>query len=258
MYTLITGASSGIGYEFAKVCAQNGQNLILVARSEATLQSFAKDLMTQNKNIDVQVIPRDLSEAFAVKNLIQEIQNKNLQVNVVMNNAGFGDHGAFQNIPWKRQQEMIQLNILALTELTYSFLPTMIAHKKGQILNVASTAAFQPGPMMAVYFATKAFVLSFSEALAEELSGTGVTVTALCPGPTRSGFQKSANMNDVPLFEIFNPPSSLEVAQYGYQSMQLGKTVAIHGFINNLAVQLLRMTPRSLVVKVVKRLQAKN
>lgn len=257
MFTLITGASGGIGLEFAKICAQNKQNLILVARSKNQLETLAEELR-KSHGIEVVVLPIDLSNPASPQQLYQETLTRELSVNVLINNAGFGDHGIFAKSEWNKQQEMIQLNITALAELTHLFLPRMIANQNGKILNVASTAGFQPGPLMAVYYATKAFVLSFSEALAEELQGTGVSVTALCPGPTNSGFQKAANMDNIALFKVLSPPSSREVAEYGFEALNQGQAVAIHGALNKLVVQSLRFTPRKLVLKMVRKLQEKR
>jgi short-subunit dehydrogenase len=257
MHTLITGASSGIGLEFAKICAQNKQNLILVARSKSQLETLAEDLR-KTYAVDIVVIPMDLANPASPKQLFDEVNAREVAVNVLINNAGFGDHGVFAQSEWLKQQEMIQLNITSLTELTHLFLPRMIANQNGKILNVASTAAFQPGPLMAVYYATKAFVLSFSEALGDELKGTGVTVTALCPGPTTSGFQKAANMGNIPLFKVLSPPTSRDVAEYGFAALNKGKAVAIHGAINKIVVQSLRVTPRKLVLKIVRSLQEKR
>lgn len=257
MFTLITGASSGIGFEFAKIAAEKKEDLILVARSAQTLEKLASELRSQF-NIEVHVLPADLADPSSPQKIFDEINKRGLVVDTLVNNAGFGDHGIFAKADWTRQQEMIQLNVLALTHLTHLFLPKMIANQRGKVLNVASTAAFQPGPLMAVYYATKAFVLSFSEALAEELKDTGVTVTALCPGPTTSGFQKTANMGDIPLFNAMSPPSSREVAEYGFRSLKSGKVVAVHGTLNKMLVQSLRIAPRNLIPKIVRKLQDKR
>lgn len=254
-YTLITGASSGIGWELAHVFAEKGHDLILVARTDSKLMELKKDLESRYK-IKAEVRPCDLSSADGPQELFRQTQG--LEVNVLINNAGFGDHGTFAEANWKRQKDMIQVNITSLTELTHLFLPPMIQKNSGKILNVASTAAFLPGPLMAVYYATKAFVLSFSEALYEELRQTGVTVTALCPGPTESGFQKAAHLEKVALFEKVNLPSSREVAVFGYKVLFQGKPVAVHGTMNKLLTSSVRMVPRSLPRRLVKRLQKKR
>ena len=254
MFTLITGASSGIGYELAKICAKNKHNLILVARNKVTLEQLANELMV-TFNIKVEVIAIDLSDVSNCLKVFEKVRDKGLNVDILINNAGFGDHGLFVNGDWLKFQEMIQLNVSTLTYLTYLFLPNMITHKNGKILNVASTASFLPGPLMSVYYATKAYVLSFSEALTEELCDTGVTVTTLCPGPTSSGFQKVAKMDNMPVLNFWRQPSSYEVAEYGYKSMIEGKSVVVHGFLNKFIIQFIRLTPRKFVVKMVRRLQ---
>lgn len=253
---LITGASGGIGLELAREFAKDKINLILVARSEGKLKEIAAEL--RNKyGITVEVLAKDLSNYNAAKEIHQWcLQNKN-DVGYLVNNAGFGDYGFFAESNWPKQEQMINLNITSLTYLTHLFLPGMIQRKFGRIMNVASTAAFQPGPGMSVYFATKAFVLHFSEAIANELEGTGVTVTALCPGATESGFQTAAAMEDSKLVKGKKIPTSAEVAAYGYRAMNKGKKVAIHGFMNYLLVNSIRFTPRSLVLKIVRSLQSK-
>ena len=257
MFTLITGASSGIGYELAKICAKNKHNLILVARNKVVLDRFAIELM-ETFNIKVEVIASDLSDINNCLKVFEKVQDKGLMVDILVNNAGFGDHGLFVKGDWLKFQEMIQLNISTLTYLTYLFLPNMITQKNGKILNVASTASFLPGPLMSVYYATKAYVLSFSEALSEELSDTGVTVTTLCPGPTSSGFQKIAKMDNMPVLNFWKQPSSYDVAEYGYKSMTAGKSVVVHGLINKIIIQIIRLTPRKFVAKMVRRLQEKR
>lgn len=256
-FTLITGSSSGIGLELARIFASHKRNLILVARSEAPLEKLKTELVSQH-GVQVQIFPMDLSLWDSAKKLHSTVSDHGWHVDTLVNNAGFGDHGTFVDSDWRRQKGMIDLNITALTELTRLFLPAMVASRSGRILNVASTAAFQPGPWMSVYYATKAYVLSFSEALSEELRGSGVTVTALCPGPTLSGFQEAANMQGVALFERIQPPSSREVAEFGYHAMIKGKVVAIQGTLNSLVVQLLRVSPRFLVRKIVRQIQAKR
>lgn len=188
--------------------------------------------------------------------MYEEILKQNIVIDYLENNAGFGDYGLFAESEWDKQEQMINLNVLSLTYLTRLFLPDMIKRRSGKILNVASTASFQPGPTMAVYFASKAFVLSFSEALNNEVSEHGISVTALCPGPTQSGFQDAASMQDSRLFKGNNSPSSREVAEYGYKSMMKGKAVAIHGFRNTIMANSVRFAPRSLVVKIARKMQS--
>ncbi|MGE5086695.1 MAG: SDR family NAD(P)-dependent oxidoreductase [Bacillota bacterium] len=253
-YTLITGASSGIGYEFAKVFAERGHHLILVARSRDVLEKLAEELHKAFK-VTVQVVVADLSLDEECLKVYRTCQENEWAVENLVNNAGLGDNEAFVDSDWKKQEQQIHLNVSALVRLTHLFLPAIVKQRRGGVLNVASTAAFQAGPFMAVYYATKAFVLSFSEALSEELRGTGVTVTALCPGPTESKFQKVAGLDDAKLFEVLHIPTSRVVAEYGYKSFRLGKRVAIHGLMNKLGVQLLRISPRFLVVRIVRLLQ---
>lgn len=249
---LVTGASGGIGYEFAKILAANKHDLVLVARNRARLEEIAREL-TQHHLVKVKVIDKDLSLLNSVDEIVRELQGEGIQIEVLVNNAGFGDYGPFLETGWDKEHQMIQLNITALTYLTKLFAKAMVARGSGRICNVASTAAFQPGPLMAVYFATKAYVLSFSEAIASELEGTGVTITALCPGPTETGFQQSANAAASGLFK--GPiPSAESVARYGYDAMMKGKTVAIHGWVNFLMTESVRFAPRKMVTKVVKAL----
>ena len=200
MYTLITGASSGIGLEMAKIFASQKSDLILVARSKGALEQLATELKAAY-GVNAEVLVFDLNQTDSPRKIFATVEAKGWQVHTLVNNAGFGDHAAFAEEDWSRIQSMVQVNITALLELTHLFLPKMKQVNAGNILNVASTAAFQPGPFMAVYYASKAFVLSFSEALHEELSDTEVHVSALCPGPTESGFQSAARLGDVPLFK---------------------------------------------------------
>ena len=175
-----------------------------------------------------------------------------------MNNAGFGDHGPFVQGDPQRITDMIQVNVTALTDLCRLYLPAMLKNRSGQILNVASTAAFQPGPLMSEYYATKAYVLHFTEGLAEEIKDSGVTVTALCPGPTTSGFQKAANLVDVPLFDLMKVPDSKEVAEYAYKAMQQGKVIAIHGLLNYITATTVGFLPRVMARRTAMRLQQKR
>jgi len=254
---LITGASSGLGKEFAKIHASKGDNLVLVARSKDKLESLKFDLEKQF-SVSVYVIVKDLSDQYAPKAVYEQLKIQKIKVDYLINNAGFGDFGLFAETNWEKQLEMINLNITCLTYLTRLFLPDMIQNKFGKILNVASTAAFQPGPTMSVYFATKAFVLSFSEAIANELKETGVTVTALCPGATETGFKVAASLEESSLFKGNQIASSKEVAEFGYSKMMEGKTVVIHGIVNNLMAQSVRFAPRSIVTSIARmKLKAK-
>ncbi|MCA9929933.1 MAG: SDR family oxidoreductase, partial [Anaerolineales bacterium] len=192
---LITGASGGIGYELARKIAQQGHNLVVVARSESKLMKLAQDFNKQF-GVNVTVMVKDLAQSAAPDEIYNELQANEIDVDILVNNAGFASYGLFHELDRQKELNMMQVNMVALTHLTHLFLPGMVERGYGRILNIASTAAFQPGPLMAVYYATKAYVLSFSEAIANELDGTGVTVTALCPGPTESGFQARAAMED--------------------------------------------------------------
>ena len=253
-HALITGASSGIGLELARVFAREGHQLVLVARSGDKLQALANELREKYRT-DVTVIAADLSQMAAVKRIYDQLNQENKQIDFLVNNAGFGDFGFFIESDWSKTEQMINLNIKALTYLTKLFLPQMVKNGSGKIMNVASTAAFQPGPTMSVYYASKAYVLHFSEAIGNELKGTGVTVTALCPGATESGFQAVAKLEESKLVKGKKLPSSEAVAEYGYKAMMKGKAVAIHGFGNWLLAQSPRFAPRSWVVKVARKIQ---
>lgn len=255
-WALITGASYGIGEDFARVFARGGFNLILTARSLDKLTALARNLSGEY-GIKTEVLAKDLSLPGASEEIYTEIGNRGLRVDVLVNNAGFGLHGEFRKQDRKEQLNMIQLNVQALTDLTRILLPGMLERKKGRILNVASTAAFQPGSLMAVYYATKSYVLSFSEALNEELKGTGVSATCLCPGPTRSQFQKRAGLGDVPLFR-YASMDSVKVAEAGYDGLMKEKPLVIPGFVNKLTAFMTRFVPRALVPPVVRALQSRR
>lgn len=246
---LITGASVGIGYELAKQFARAGRDLILVARNEAKLQEVAAEMKTLGAP-SAEVMVADLSQASAAADLVSRLGDR--PVDELINNAGFGAVGPFTEIDRARQLEMIQVNITALVDLTHLLLPQMIARKTGGILNVASTAGFQPGPFMAIYYATKAFVLSFSEAIGEELKSTGVRVSALCPGPTHSEFRQRAKMEESGVFKTSYIPvaSAEDVAIAGFKGFARGKRVIVPGLVNKLGVATVRMTPRKLAAKV--------
>lgn len=253
---LITGASSGIGLELAKIFAQNKINLLLVARNEEKLKKIASELQT-TYSIQAFVIAKDLSNYETAKDIFEYCKINSIQIDYLVNNAGFGDYGKFHEINWERQLRMINLNITALTYLTRLFIPQMVQNKKGKILNVASIAAVLPGPLMAVYFATKAFVLHFSEAIGNELSGTGVTVTCLCPGATETNFFNEANAKESPFVKGKTFISPQYVAAYGFKAMMKGKAVAINGMMNYLMVNSVRFFPRNSVVKISGKMQGK-
>jgi short-subunit dehydrogenase len=254
---LITGATSGIGYELAYVHAKQGANVVLVARSKDKLEQIKNDL-ENNYNINAYIIEKDLSLNNSALDVYDEIIKNNITVDYLINNAGFGDFGFLNDSDWGKLERMINLNITALTQLTKLFVKDMIHRGNGKILNVASTAAFQPGPTMAVYYATKAYVLSFSEAINNEVSGSGVTVTTLCPGPTKSGFQEVASLRESRLVKGRILATSKEVAEYGYKAMLKGKSVAIPGIVNYLMANSVRFFPRSAVVKVARFIQDKK
>jgi short-subunit dehydrogenase len=246
---LITGASMGIGYELAKVFARMGYALVLVARSTERLQALAASL----PQTPCKVISLDLSLPNAPAALEQFLADT--PIDILVNNAGFGDYGLFHERELNKQLQMIDLNIRSLTELTYRFGRKMVGRRSGKILNVASTAAFQPGPLMSVYYATKHYVLAFSEGLANEWQDFGVSVSALCPGPTRSGFQEAAQMSKAKIIQRIKMPSSLDVAEYAYRSLMNNKTVAVHGTLNRIASSAVSLIPRSWVVRIVRAIQ---
>lgn len=246
---LVTGGSSGIGFELAKVLARNGIDLVLVARKRDTLEAAAGQLEGQY-DVKVYTFAADLRRPDAPESIFDFLRNENIPVDILVNNAGFGLGGEFVDTDLTRELDMIQVNVAALTHLTKLFLPAMLKRRSGHILNVASTAAFQPGPLMAVYYASKAYVLSFSEAIAEELRNRGVSVTALCPGPTRTGFASTAGVGGSRLFNLFGIADAADVAEFGFQSMMQGKRVAIPGIRNKLVAQANRLSPRALTARV--------
>jgi uncharacterized protein len=253
---LITGASNGIGLELARIHASKGDDLVLVARNLSKLDELKTELERQHR-VKVLVIGKDLSAIGAADEVYAETRRLNLDIDYLINNAGFGNFGMFTDTDWNKELQMINVNITALTQLTKLYVRDMVRRGSGKIMNVASTAAFQSGPTMAVYYATKAYVLSFSEAVNNEVSDKGVTVTTLCPGATESGFQAAAAMEESALVKGKKLPSSKEVAEYGYDSMMKGRTVAIHGVMNRLLATSVRFMPRSIVVKVTRKMQDK-
>ncbi|MEK7818778.1 MAG: SDR family oxidoreductase [Bacteroidota bacterium] len=248
---LITGASSGIGFEFARVFASKGNNLVLVARRKNKLLELKKELES-NFNISVSVIPLNLAEPKSSEELFSKLIKNNFVIDVLINNAGFGYYGEFLSKDTLVDEEMINLNILTLTKLTKLIANEMVKRASGKILNIGSTAGFQPGPLMSLYCATKAFVNSFSEALANELKGTCVTVSVLCPGATESEFRIVAGSSNSRIFHKRKIPTSLDVAEFGYKFLMSGKPIAIHGFTNKFLVFSARFTPRRIVVSVAK------
>lgn len=249
---LITGASSGIGHSLCEEFAKDGYDLILVARSVEKMQ-IQGDTLQKRYGIHVTVIGADLESLSGAEELHAQIKERGLVLNALVNNAAYGTFGEFKDIALSATLGMMQLNMNSVVVLTKLFLPDLLS-TKGKLLNVASTAAFQPGPFMAVYFATKSFVLYFSEGLACELEGTGVTVTALCPGPTTTGFQDRAVMQASALVKNKKLPSSQSVAASGYAAMKRGKRVHITGLMNNIMAQSIRFTPRNWVTALLKQL----
>ncbi len=247
---LVTGASNGIGFEFAKILAENKYDLILIARTKSKLDEI-RDYLYLTYKVQVYVIACDLSKSGACGYVYEQIKRNNLEVDVLINNAGIGDWGQFVDSNLEKQGRMLQLNIVALTNLARLFLPGMVKRRKGKILNVASTAAFQPGPLMSVYYATKAYILSFSSAISEELKGTGVSVTCLCPGPTATNFQISTFPQEIRLTNGQTLPDPKEVAHYGYKVMLQGQTVAVHGFLNRLMAINVRFLPQCIILPLV-------
>lgn len=244
---MITGASGGIGLELARIFAEQGYALVLVARNRERLEEIAVEL----KPTPVQVLAKDLALVGAAEGIHREVP----KVDVLVNNAGYGVYGPFVKTPLDDELGMLQLNMTALVVLTKLYLPAMVAAKNGKILNVASTAAFQPGPLMALYYATKAFVLSFSEAIGNELEGTGVTVTALCPGPTATGFQARTKLEKSRLIKRMKVMDARTVAEAGYRGLMAGKPVVIPGLMNKLLAQSVRFSPRWMVTKIARMMQ---
>lgn len=251
---LITGASGGIGLEIAKLFAADKYNLILVARNVQKLEELSNELIGKY-SIYVITISKDLSLLSAPKEIFDYISEKEITVDFLVNNAGYGGVGAFNETNLETELNMMQVNMNALIVLTKLFLPGMVKKKFGRIMNVASTAAFLPGPFMTIYYATKAFVLSFSEALSTELKNTGVTVTALCPGPTETRFQERSSIGKTKLLKFQKMHNAEFVALKGYRAMMKGKRIEIPGLSNKLLLPLLRFSPRILVLNVIHWLQ---
>ncbi len=250
---VITGAWSGIGRELGFLFARDGYDLVLVARSGAKLAELAEQLKRQH-GTSVWVLAKDLSNPAAPDEIYSELAARSVTVDVLVNNAGFGTRGPFWETSLAAELEMMHVNMVALTHLTKLFLKGMLDRRSGKILNVASTAGFQPGPLMAVYYATKAYVLSFTEALSNELKGFGVSVTALCPGPTETGFSQRAGMGDSRLFRG-GTMDARTVAQIGYRALMQGKPVVIPGLRNRLLAFSVRLAPRAAVTRITRRLQ---
>ncbi|MFQ3231671.1 SDR family NAD(P)-dependent oxidoreductase [Reinekea sp.] len=251
-YTLITGASAGIGAVFAEQMAAQGHNLILTARRKDKLDSLAETLR-QKYSINVETVSSDLASSQGSEALANELANNGWAINGLVNNAGFGDRGLFEELPLNRQLQMIQLNVTSLIDLTYRLLPSLHSQKNSFIINVASTAAFQAGPKMAIYYATKAFVLSFSEALFEELKPANIAVSALCPGATESEFASEANMTNTKLFKA-GAMSAEDVVRIALKNKH--KAIVITGLKNVISVYMAKLSPRSVTRKLAGWLQA--
>jgi short-subunit dehydrogenase len=251
---LITGASSGIGRELARLFASDGADLVLIARSEGRLRELADELADKYGTV-AQVVPADLSRPASPGEIAEALTQRHIEVDVLVNNAGFGAHGPIAEIGIERQLEMIEVNVAALTRLTALLLPGMLERHRGTILNVASTAAFQPGPYQAVYCATKAYVLSFSEALAEEVRGSGVRVSCLAPGATDTGFAAQADTLGTRLFRR-GVMDAGRVARAGHDGMRRGRTLVIPGLRNRARAFSVRLAPRTLTTRVAGRLLA--
>lgn len=243
---LITGASEGIGFEITKLFAQNGINIILVARNENRLKEIAAEL-SKNKN-EVRFYAKDLSILDNAKSIYEDLKTKNISVDYLVNNAGFGINDDYINIDWQRENEMFNLNMITLAYLTKVFAKDMVSRKFGRILNLGSTGSFQAGPYMAGYCATKAFVLSISEAINYELKGTNVSVSTLCPGVTDTKFHSVAQTGNTILSKLFSHAQPKDVAKYGFKLMMNSKSMGIHGFTNRLIVFSNRFSSRNLLI----------
>ena len=250
---LITGASSGIGRELAIIHASKNRDLVLVARRTDELEALKTELV-EKYGVEVLVLPSDLMQIGAAKKIFDAIKKQNIEIDYLINNAGLGGYGKFYQRERNKEVDMIQLNIVALTELTHLILPEMVARKNGKILNTASTAGFIPGPMQSVYFATKAFVISFSQGIAQEVSTNGITVTALCPGPVRTEFEKEAGMEGSGLFK--KAATAISTAQKGYSGMEKGKLIVITDNSLRFALNwLLPFAPRKMVMRAIEKMQ---
>lgn len=250
---LITGASAGLGTEFAWLFAKAGHDVVLVARRREKLEALAEQIQTKHK-VTATVIAEDLTDSAAPARIFAAVEEKKIAIEFLVNNAGFGTSGYFAKSDPKRELEMIQVNVTALVDLTHLFLPAMISRKSGRILNIGSTAGFQPGPGMAGYYATKAFVNSFTEALAFELRGTGVTATVSCPGATVTEFADVANVGGSGLFTSGSVMGAREVAEHGFDAMMNGDAISVVGLKNKLGALSVKFAPRAVVIWIAARL----
>ncbi|MBW4511451.1 MAG: SDR family oxidoreductase [Scytonematopsis contorta HA4267-MV1] len=251
---LVTGGANGIGYELAYFFAKDGYNLVLVDRDEQKLLEVTETFKDKFDG-NVKSIVKDLSISTSPLEIFTELQQESIKIDVLVNNAGFGTIGFFNDTSLEDELGMLQVNLVSLTHLTKLFLKDMVKQGEGKILNVASTAAFQPGPLMAVYFATKAYILSFSEAISNELNGTGVTVTVLCPGPTESAFHERTGMADTILVKNKKMMDAKTVAKIGYHGLMNNRTIVIPGIKNLILSKSVRFFPRKLVTQFVRNMQ---
>ena len=253
---LITGASGGIGLELARIHAQKGGNLILVARSEAKLNALAEELSAQH-GISVTVIVEDLAQPESAQRIFDQTEKLGLQVDTLINNAGFGGHGLFHERSLLAEQQMMQVNMISLTNLTHHYSQAMVARRQGKILNISSTASFMPGPLQAVYYASKAFVTSFTQAIAQEMAEFNVTATALCPGPVATGFVSAGNLEGVDIFK--NAKTARSVAQCGYTAMEQGELVAFNEAGLKFALNwIIPLLPRKILLKISRKAMEKT
>lgn len=252
---LVTGAASGLGFEFSMLLAQDSCNLILVDIDKDKIQDAKKHIQKRH-NIQIKIIVKDLSAINAAQEIFASIRNT--PIDILINNAGFGLFGPFYKTNWQREYAMLNLHIYTTTQLTKYILNGMVKRRYGKILNISSMAAFQPGPLMSIYYASKAYILSFSQAIANELKGTGITVTALCPGQTKTSFQEvvsgSHSINKIK----FSTASAIDVAKYGYEAMLKGKAVAIPGAFNRFLAIISRLVPRNIATSIVRKMQEIN
>lgn len=251
---LITGAASGLGYEFSNLLAKDSYDLILIDINENKLKESAQRIKEKYK-VSLSILTFDLSQPGIADHIYKSIENK--EIDVLINNAGFGLFGFFSETDWKLEESMIYLHVLTLTHLTKLIIKDMVKKGSGKVLNISSLAAYQPGPLMAVYYATKAYILSFSEALANEVKGTGVTITVLCPGQTKTNFENIAAINSntkVSKIKMFTA-DPVKVALFGYNAMKAGKTVAIPGTINKIVLLLSRIVPRTITAHLIRKIQ---
>jgi short-subunit dehydrogenase len=249
-YALVTGASSGMGYEYAKLFAKDGKNLVVVARSGDKLEGLKKDLEKAH-GIKVKVLVKDLSDPKAPQDIFSELEKEGINIDVLVNNAGFPVHGRFSETDWQEEAKMVQVNVVALTQLTKLFLPKMLRNKSGKILNISSSAGFVPSPWYSVYGGTKHYVLGFSNAIANELKGTGVSVACLCPGNTETLFWTRGGAEDTKAHkQRISQMDAATAARIGYRALAKGKTTEVAGFSANLMYYITRLSPRKLVIRI--------